>query len=211
MRVTLIDCYDSFTYNIVQALGVLGFDVTVLRCDEFAAKDVLSTRPSGLIIGPGPGRPEDAGNIIDAIHVAKHQVPLLGICLGHQAIGLAFGAQLTTTHPVHGHASDITHSKHGLFLGLMSPIKMTRYHSLIIEKHTLPTELVVTATANRDTIMAIQHRSLPIFGVQFHPESVLSGKDGLRVFANFKNEIRAHGRHTGVRSEHPDRVFEQRQ
>ena len=210
MRVTLIDCYDSFTYNIVQALGLLGLDVTVLRCDEVEPERLLDDAPSGLVIGPGPGRPEDAGNILEAIHWSKTRLPMLGICMGHQAIGLSFGAQLTKTHPVHGHASNVVHSGKGLFTGLVNPVRMTRYHSLVIQPDSVPSELMITATAKDETIMAFRHRVLPIFGVQFHPESVLSGHAGLRIMENFKNEMRECGQNTGVRGGPFGREFEQR-
>jgi anthranilate synthase component 2 len=186
MRLLMIDNYDSFTYNLVQYLGELGADVEVFRNDVAGADELLARRPAGLVISPGPGRPEDAGISVDAVRAcAEGGVPLLGVCLGHQAIGVAFGGRIARARSImHGKVSSIEHDGNGVFRGLASPFQATRYHSLVIAEDSCPDALVVTARTADGEIMGVRHRELPIEGVQFHPESILTevGKPLLRGF-----------------------------
>ena len=186
MRLLMIDNYDSFTYNLVQYLGELGADVEVFRNDATSAKDLLAQRPAGLVISPGPGRPEDAGISVDAVRVcAEREIPLLGVCLGHQAIGVAFGGRIVRARSImHGKVSSIDHDAKGVFRGLDSPFQATRYHSLVIAGDSCPEVLEVTARTADGEVMGVRHRALPIEGVQFHPESILTevGKPMLRSF-----------------------------
>jgi anthranilate synthase component 2 len=186
MRLLMIDNYDSFTYNLVQYLGELGADVEVFRNDVASADELLARRPAGLVISPGPGRPEDAGISVDAVRAcAEGGVPLLGVCLGHQAIGVAFGGRIARARSImHGKVSSIEHDGNGVFRGLASPFQATRYHSLVIADDSCPDVLVVTAHTADGEIMGVRHRELPIEGVQFHPESILTevGKPLLRGF-----------------------------
>ena len=186
MRLLMIDNYDSFTYNLVQYLRELGADVEVFRNDVASADELLARRPAGLVISPGPGRPEDAGISVDAVCAcAKGDVPLLGVCLGHQAIGVAFGGRIVRARSImHGKVSSIEHDGKGMFRGLASPFQATRYHSLVIAEDSCPDALVVTARTADGEIMGVRHRELPIEGVQFHPESILTevGKPLLRGF-----------------------------
>jgi anthranilate synthase/aminodeoxychorismate synthase-like glutamine amidotransferase len=186
MRLLMIDNYDSFTYNLVQYLGELGADVEVFRNDVAGADELLARRPAGLVISPGPGRPEDAGISVDAVRAcAEGGVPLLGVCLGHQAIGVAFGGRIARARSImHGKVSSIEHDGNGVFRGLASPFQATRYHSLVIAEDSCPDALVVTARTAGGEIMGVRHRELPIEGVQFHPESILTevGKPLLRGF-----------------------------
>ncbi len=186
MRLLMIDNYDSFTYNLVQCLRELGADVEVFRNDVASADELLARRPAGLVISPGPGRPEDAGISVDAVCAcAKGEIPLLGVCLGHQAVGVAFGGRIVRARSImHGKVSSIEHDGKGVFRGLASPFQATRYHSLVIADDTCPGALVVTARTPDGEIMGVRHRELPIEGVQFHPESILTevGKPLLRGF-----------------------------
>ncbi len=186
MRLLMIDNYDSFTYNLVQYLRELGADVEVFRNDVASADELLARRPAGLVISPGPGRPEDAGISVDAVCAgAKGEVPLLGVCLGHQAVGVAFGGRIVRARSImHGKVSSIEHDGKGVFRGLASPFQATRYHSLVIADDSCPDALVVTARTADGEIMGVRHRELPIEGVQFHPESILTevGKPLLRGF-----------------------------
>jgi anthranilate synthase component 2 len=186
MRLLMIDNYDSFTYNLVQYLGELGADVEVFRNDVASANELLARRPAGLVISPGPGRPEDAGISVDAVRAcAERAIPLLGVCLGHQAIGVAFGGRIARARSImHGKVSSIEHDAKGVFRGLASPFQATRYHSLVIADDSCPDVLVVTARTADGEIMGVRHRALPIEGVQFHPESILTevGKPLLRGF-----------------------------
>jgi anthranilate synthase component 2 len=186
MRLLMIDNYDSFTYNLVQYLGELGADVEVFRNDVAGADELIARRPAGLVISPGPGRPEDAGISVDAVRAcAEGGVPLLGVCLGHQAIGVAFGGRIARARSImHGKVSSIEHDGNGVFRGLASPFQATRYHSLVIAEDSCPDALVVTARTADGEIMGVRHRDLPIEGVQFHPESILTevGKPLLRGF-----------------------------
>jgi anthranilate synthase/aminodeoxychorismate synthase-like glutamine amidotransferase len=181
----VIDNYDSFTYNLVQYLGELGQEVRVVRNDEIAAADIAGLAPSTIVISPGPCTPNEAGISLEVIQTYAGKIPILGVCLGHQAIGQAFGGKIVRAARVmHGKTSQISHDGRGMFTGLPNPFQATRYHSLLIERASVPDALEVTATSPDGEIMAVRHKSLPIEGVQFHPESFLttSGKDLLRNF-----------------------------
>jgi anthranilate synthase/aminodeoxychorismate synthase-like glutamine amidotransferase len=187
LRVLVIDSYDSFVYNLVQYLGELGAEPQVVRNDQVTVAEALAMKPDAVLLSPGPGRPEDAGILCEAITAfAEAGVPVLGVCLGHQAIGHVFGATVVRAPwLMHGKTSSIEHEGDGVFAGLPSPLTATRYHSLVIDPATMPDCLQVTAHTD-DVIMGIRHRELPIEGVQFHPESILteSGHDLLRNFLN---------------------------
>jgi anthranilate synthase component 2 len=173
--VVLLDNYDSFVYNLARYVGELGFERTVVRHDAITVSGLRALNPSHIIISPGPGWPQQAGISVEVIKTLGDQVPILGVCLGHQAIGEAFGGRIVRAqHPMHGKSSQITHSGAGIFAELPSPLVVGRYHSLIVEPETLPESLIVTAWSEQGEIMGLQHRSLPVFGVQFHPESVLT-------------------------------------
>ncbi len=182
----LIDNYDSFTWNLAHRLGELGVPATVVRNDAVTLDQVEAMQPSRIVISPGPGRPETAGISIDVLKRFAGRVPLLGVCLGHQAIGVAFGGQVVrAAAPMHGKISAVTHTGTHLFAGLSGPFDAGRYHSLIIDRRAVPAGFVVDAWVEADdTIMAIRHESQPIFGVQFHPESVLTPA-GHRILQNF--------------------------
>ena len=183
----IVDNYDSFTYNLVQAVGKFDPDVVVARNDRFDPKSVVARRPTAILISPGPGRPEDAGRTIAMIAAAERQaIPLLGVCLGHQAIAVTTTAASSSARraPRHGKSSRVTHHGAGLFAGLPNPFEAARYHSLVVREAGLPAELTVTARSDDGVVMALSHRSLPVFGVQFHPESVLT-PDGEKLLANF--------------------------
>ncbi len=185
----MIDNYDSFTYNIVQYFGELGQDVKVVRNDEVSIADIEAIQPKYLVISPGPCSPNEAGISLATIHHFAGKIPLLGVCLGHQAIGQAFGGDVIRAREVmHGRISAIHHANKGVFEGLANPFNATRYHSLVVDKLTLPDCLEVTAWTEKegqlDEIMGLRHKTLPIEGVQFHPESILSehGHDLLKRF-----------------------------
>jgi anthranilate synthase component 2 len=186
MRVLMIDNYDSFTYNLVQYLGELGADVDVFRNDAASCEALVARGPAGVVISPGPGEPGDAGVSVAMVHAcAERSLPLLGVCLGHQAIGLAFGGRIVRARSImHGKVSPISHDGRGVFAGLPSPFEATRYHSLVIEEASCPAVLEVSARTPDGEIMAVRHRERPIEGVQFHPESILTreGKSLLRRF-----------------------------
>lgn len=181
----LIDNYDSFTYNLFHYLGELGAEVAVRRNDTLTAEEALGMAPAGIILSPGPCDPDRAGICLQLIRAAAGKVPLLGVCLGHQAIGQAYGGRVVRgPSPMHGKVSRIAHGGQGLFAGLPSPLEATRYHSLIVERESFPEALEVTAETEDGIIMGLAHRELPIHGVQFHPESIAS-QDGHRLLANF--------------------------
>ena len=184
--ILVLDNYDSFTYNLVQYLGELGAEVQVFRNDAAGCDELLAGDPAGVVISPGPGEPGDAGVSVAMVHAcAARGVPLLGVCLGHQAIGLAFGGRIVRARSImHGKVSPISHDGRGVFAGLPSPFEATRYHSLVIEEASCPAVLEISARAPDGEIMAVRHRSRPIEGVQFHPESILTqvGKPLLRHF-----------------------------
>ena len=174
-RILVIDNYDSFVYNLVQYLGELGAQPIVVRNDQITMAQAMELKPDGVLLSPGPGRPQDAGILCDAVRTFAGRVPVFGVCLGHQAIGHVYGAAIVSA-PVlqHGKTSLIDHENIGVFSGLGSPITATRYHSLTIDPTSLPKELVVTATTRDGIIMGVRHRVLDVEGVQFHPESVLT-------------------------------------
>jgi len=184
----LIDNYDSFTYNLVHFLGELGAEAIVHRNDKLTVKQALGLHPQAIVLSPGPCDPDKAGICLDLIKAAAdNKIPLLGVCLGHQAIGQVFGGRvIRAPHLMHGKMSAVNHLGRGLFKNLPSPIQATRYHSLIVERETLPPSLEITAETNDGIIMGLQHKELPIHGVQFHPESIASenGHDLLRNFLN---------------------------
>jgi len=183
--IVVIDNYDSFTYNLVQYLGEMAEDVRVFRNDAVGAKDVLALRPQAVVISPGPCTPKEAGVSTPLIAAVAGEIPVLGVCLGHQCIGAAFGGRIVRApRPVHGKVSEIRHDGRTIFAGLPNPVVGTRYHSLIIERETLPEALEVSAELADGTIMGVRHRAAPVEGVQFHPESVLTapGKQLLRNF-----------------------------
>jgi anthranilate synthase/aminodeoxychorismate synthase-like glutamine amidotransferase len=183
--VLLIDNYDSFTYNLYQYLGELGAQTRVVRNDEISVEEALALGPARIVISPGPGTPDQAGISVDLIRQAAGRIPLLGVCLGHQALGQAFGARIRRA-PIlmHGKTSEIRHDGRTIFAGLPEPFTATRYHSLVVVRDTLPDCLEVSAWTDDGTIMALRHRQLPLEGVQFHPESILTatGKALLRNF-----------------------------
>lgn len=187
----LIDNYDSFTFNLVHYLGELGADVQVVRNDAMTATEALMTGPSAILLSPGPCDPDQAGICLDLTKAAASaHVPLIGVCLGHQTIGQAFGGKVVRCHEiVHGKMGVIHHNGTGLFAGLPSPFQATRYHSLVVDRDSLPDCLEVTAWLEDGTIMGLQHKTLPIHGVQFHPESIAS-EHGHAMLKNFLNEVK---------------------
>jgi anthranilate synthase/aminodeoxychorismate synthase-like glutamine amidotransferase len=184
--VLVIDNYDSFTYNLVQYLGELGATVVVRRNDEATIDQLRALPHSRVVISPGPGRPEQAGVSLEVIKEFGPRMPLLGVCLGHQAIGLAFGGEvIRAPQPIHGKTSTVEHNGTGVFAGLSASFQAGRYHSLIVGEKTLPGELEVSARTEADRlVMGLRHRTMPIHGVQFHPESVLTS-EGRRILRNF--------------------------
>ncbi len=181
----MIDNYDSFTYNLVQYLGELGEDVKVVRNDEMSVADIERLVPQRIVISPGPCTPNEAGVSLELIHRFAGRVPILGVCLGHQAIGQAFGGRIVHAKTLmHGKVSDIHHSGQGVFRGIATPFRATRYHSLAIERASCPAELEVTAWTDDGEIMGVRHRTLAVEGVQFHPESILT-EHGHQLLANF--------------------------
>ena len=183
--ILVIDNYDSFTYNLVQYLGELGAELHVVRNDAVDTDGVAALRPERIVISPGPGTPDDAGVSLDVIRRLGEHTPILGVCLGHQAIGQAFGGTVARAKAqMHGKTSDIRHDGRGVFAGLSNPLTATRYHSLVILPHTVPVDLEVTAWAEDGEIMGVRHRRWPVEGVQFHPESILT-VEGKRLLGNF--------------------------
>jgi anthranilate synthase component II len=183
--VVLVDNYDSFTFNLVHYLGELGADVTVHRNDKVTVGDVLAAKPEAIVLSPGPCTPNQAGICLDLIGQASATVPILGVCLGHQAIGQAFGGKVTRApSPVHGKLSEVRHQGQGVFRGINGAFKATRYHSLVVERDSLPETLGVTAETDDRLVMGLAHRSLPVHGVQFHPESIAS-QHGHLMLKNF--------------------------
>jgi anthranilate synthase component II len=183
--VLLIDNYDSFTYNLYQYLGELGATTRVVRNDAMTADEALALGPRAIVISPGPGNPDQAGITLELIRKAAGRVPLLGVCLGHQALGQALGGRVVRAPKLmHGKTSEIHHDGRTIFRGLPNPFTATRYHSLIVARDSVPAELEISAWTEDDLVMGLRHRSLPLEGVQFHPESILTaaGKDLLRNF-----------------------------
>jgi anthranilate synthase component II len=182
--VSLIDNYDSFTFNLVQYLGGLGADVAVWRNDAISVEDVIAAKPDAIVVSPGPGTPDDAGICLDLIRAASGKTPILGVCLGHQAIGRVFGGDVVRATPMHGKLSRISHNGRGVFRGVNGPFQATRYHSLVIERKNLPPDLDITAETEDGLIMGVEHRGAPTYGVQFHPESIAS-EHGRQILKNF--------------------------
>ena len=184
--ILLIDNYDSFTYNLYQYLGEMGQEILVKRNDQITMAEIKELNPSHIVLSPGPGRPENAGLLIEIVKEFFQTIPILGICLGHQAIGYAFGG-IVSHGPtqVHGKSSPITHDGKGVFAGLEQNISVGRYHSLIVSKDTLPEVLSITSSTEDKVIMGIRHKNFPVEGIQFHPESLLSGEEGKQILANF--------------------------
>ena len=184
-----IDNYDSFTYNIVQYLGQLGQEVAVYRNDEIDCEKIERLKPQYLVVGPGPCTPTDAGISIQAIQRFAGKVPILGVCLGHQSIGAAFGGKIIRAKRLmHGKISPVMHKNIGIFKNLPNPVNCVRYHSLAIERETLPECLMITAETEDGEIMGVRHQNLPIEGVQFHPEALLT-EHGMKMFENFLQEF----------------------
>ena len=198
MRVLVIDNYDSFTYNLVQYLGELGAEVEVVRNDAESVDALLARDPDGVVISPGPGTPEDAGVSIEVVkRFGERGVPVLGVCLGHQSIGVAYGGRVGRARRLmHGKTSSMHHRGQGVFEGLPDPFTATRYHSLVIEPEHCPECLEVTARSEDGEIMGVRHRTLPVEGVQFHPESILT-QSGKQLLANFLAGCRRSGERRG--------------
>ena len=189
--ILLIDNYDSFTYNLYQYLGELGESIIVKRNDELTISEIKEMNPEAIVISPGPGRPEEAGNCVEVIQQLHTSFPILGICLGHQAIGYSFGAKITKAEKImHGKVSEIRHQNKAIFQSFPQNLKVMRYHSLVIEKDTLPAQFEVLATStDDDEIMAIKHRDYPLYGMQFHPESI-GTEAGSQLLKQFLREMR---------------------
>jgi anthranilate synthase/aminodeoxychorismate synthase-like glutamine amidotransferase len=188
-RVLVIDNYDSFVYNLVQELGELGAEPVVFRNDAIDVAGIRAAQPDAVLISPGPGRPEDGGVSLEAILGLAGEIPLLGVCLGHQCIGQAYGGEIVAApHLMHGKTSEIHHDGRGIFAGLPNPFVATRYHSLVVRPESVPDELEVTATSTDGVVMGLRHRTRRVEGVQFHPESVLTAS-GPALLANFLAQL----------------------
>ncbi len=188
-RVLVIDNYDSFTYNLVQYLSSLGAECTVVLNDATTADEVLASTPDGILLSPGPGTPDDAGVTLKTIELAAAQIPIFGVCLGHQSIGQSFGAKVVRApRLMHGKTSPIHHEGQGVFVGIPSPMTATRYHSLVLSPPTVPDCLEVTARTEEGEIMGVRHRTFPIEGVQFHPESILTDS-GMTMMKNWLDRL----------------------
>jgi anthranilate synthase component II len=191
MRVLLIDNYDSFTFNLVHELGVAGADVSVVRNDKITVDAILADRPDAIVISPGPSTPNEAGVSLELVTRASETIPIMGVCLGHQTIGQVFGGMVVRApKPVHGKTSRIEHDGRGLFQGINGPFQATRYHSLVVDRASMPDALDVTAETD-GLVMGLSHRERPTHGVQFHPESIAS-ENGRRIVATFLELARAH-------------------
>jgi anthranilate synthase/aminodeoxychorismate synthase-like glutamine amidotransferase len=185
VRVLVIDNYDSFTFNLVQYLGELGAELVVHRNDQVTLDGIADAKADRLVISPGPGHPADAGIIVEAIRRFGPRLPILGVCLGHQAIGLAFGGEVVRApQPVHGKTSEVEHDGLGIFAGVESPFEAARYHSLVVSPERWPDALVASARTRDGIVMGLRHRQWPVHGVQFHPESILTGP-GRQLLRNF--------------------------
>jgi anthranilate synthase component 2 len=197
--ICLIDNYDSFTFNLVHYFGDLGGDVRVHRNDRITSAEVVAADPDAIVLSPGPCTPKEAGICLDLIAAAADKIPILGVCLGHQAIGDAFGARVVRAPtPVHGKLSEIRHEGAGIFRGINAPFRATRYHSLVVERASLPDDLAVTADTADGLVMGLAHRRLPVHGVQFHPESIAS-EHGHSMLKNFLDIAASWNASTGRR------------
>lgn len=186
----VLDNYDSFTYNLVHLMGSLGAEMVVERNRETSVAAIMAMRPDGILLSPGPSRPENAGCMLDLIHAAAGRIPMLGVCLGHQAIGHAFGAKVVSAKRImHGKLSTIHHDGKGVFQNVPQDFKAVRYHSLALEEATLPDCLEITARSEDDEIMGVRHKELPIEGIQYHPESIMT-EAGRQQLMNFLNRCR---------------------
>lgn len=186
--ILVIDNYDSFTYNLVQYLGEMGAEMTVIRNDKTSLEEIQELSPDKIVISPGPGIPKEAGLTIEMIKAFYRDIPILGVCLGHQAIGAAFGGRIVgASSLMHGKTSMIYHSGGTIYQGIPSPFEATRYHSLIIEENSVPSCLTVTSRTEDGTIMGVRHKEYPLEGIQFHPESILTA-EGKRLLLNFLKE-----------------------
>ncbi len=185
MNVTLIDNYDSFTWNLVHYFGALGAKVDVHRNDKISVEEVLASQPEAIVLSPGPCTPHEAGICLDLLKAARETIPMFGVCLGHQAIGAAYGGDvIVAPHPMHGKISQIQHRGETIFQGINGPFNATRYHSLIIDRATMPKDLRITAETEDGLVMAVSHATHPVHGVQFHPESIQS-EHGHLMLRNF--------------------------
>ncbi len=198
--IVLIDNYDSFAFNLVHYLGALGADVVVHRNDKISVGDVIAAKPDAIVLSPGPCTPNEAGICLDLIAEASAEIPMLGVCLGHQAIGQAFGGDVVRAPaPVHGKLSEVRHHNGGVFRGINGPFRATRYHSLVVKRDTMPDVLAVTAETDDRLVMGLSHKTLPTHGVQFHPESIASEhghlilKNFLDLAAQWNAQHRRHG------------------
>jgi anthranilate synthase component 2 len=198
--IVLIDNYDSFTFNLFHYLGGLGAEVVVHRNDKLAATDVMAADPDAIVLSPGPCTPNEAGICLELIEKAAPSIPILGVCLGHQALGQAFGGEVVRAPvPIHGKLSEITHQTTGIFHGINGPFRATRYHSLVVGRDSFPDELTVTAETDDRLVMGLAHKTLPAHGVQFHPESIAS-EHGHRILQNFLDIASAWNTATGRRN-----------
>ena len=188
--ILLIDNYDSFTYNLMQILAGQGGDIRVFRNDALSVDEAMDMEPEGIIVSPGPCTPKQAGISVDLIRRASGRLPILGVCLGHQSIGLAYGGEVIAVEPVHGKRSAVDHRGQGLFEGLPTPVEAGRYHSLAVARDTLPEVLEVTATSPDGLIMGLRHREYPVEGIQFHPESILTD-DGMAMLGTWLTSLKA--------------------
>jgi anthranilate synthase component 2 len=198
--IVLVDNYDSFTFNLVHYLGELGAEVVVHRNDKVTSREIVTADPDAIVLSPGPCTPKEAGICLDLIAQAAKTIPILGVCLGHQAIGDAFGGKVVRAPvPVHGKLSEIRHEGRGIFRGINAPFQATRYHSLVVERDSMPTELAVTADTEDGLVMGLSHTRLPVHGVQFHPESIASDHGHL-MLKNFLDIAATWNKTTGRRS-----------
>lgn len=187
--IIIIDNYDSFTYNLYQYVGELNEEMLVIRNDEMTIEEIAKLNPEKIILSPGPGRPENAGVCVDIIKTLGNKIPILGICLGHQAIGYAYGAKIVRADKImHGKTSFVFHKGENIFKDIKNPIEAMRYHSLVIDRPTLPGDLEITAYTEEGVIMGVKHKIYPVYGLQFHPESILT-EEGKKILINFLEVI----------------------
>jgi len=200
--VVLIDNYDSFTFNLFHYLGGLGAHVDVHRNDKISVTEVMAMEPDAIVLSPGPCTPNEAGICLDLIAQASKTIPILGVCLGHQAVGQAFGGKVVRATPVHGKVFEIKHTGTGVFRGINGPLKATRYHSLVVDRASMPRDLIVNAETDDRLVMGLMHRELPVHGVQFHPESIAS-EHGHLMLKNFLDLAAAWNAQRGRRAASP--------